>query len=401
MLSDATIAVIKSTAPILKEHGETLTRHFYERMFQNNPEVIPFFNPSHQHFGNQQRALANAIAAYAENIDNLGVLGGAVEMIAQKHASLLVKKEHYPIVGDNLLASISEVLGKGATPEILDAWANAYAFLTDILVSREQQIYMENAQKVGGWEGFKPFKILRKEQESKTITSLYLVPEDGGPLPHFEPGQYVTVRVPTHDGSTTMRNYSLSDKPHQEWLRISVKREEPSNAPLGYVSTMVHDHVCVGDSLEVAPPCGTFFLDQSDATRPLVFLGAGVGITPLHSMLLHALDVFPTRPIFLIHAVVNEDVQAFQKVYDTLIAHYPHLKVFYRYSEEPEVKGPNKSYGYVTQDYLKTILPHTHGEYYVCGPKPFMTSVYNDLIKVGVEASKIHVEFFGPHHSVD
>ncbi|MGB4923867.1 MAG: globin domain-containing protein, partial [Candidatus Nitrotoga sp.] len=111
MLSTQTIAIVKSTAPILEEHGETLTRHFYKRMFAHNPEVAPLFNPANQAAGLQQKALAGAICAYAANIDNLEVLGGAVELIAQKHASLQVKPEHYPVVGENLLASIREVLG--------------------------------------------------------------------------------------------------------------------------------------------------------------------------------------------------------------------------------------------------------------------------------------------------
>jgi nitric oxide dioxygenase len=113
MLSQRTIDIVKATAPVLEEHGETLTQHFYKRMFSHNPEVAPLFNPAHQRAGSQQKALAAAICAYAANIDNLEVLGGAVELIAQKHASLRILPEHYPIVGENLLSSIREVLGAG------------------------------------------------------------------------------------------------------------------------------------------------------------------------------------------------------------------------------------------------------------------------------------------------
>lgn len=324
-------------------------------------------------------------------------------MIAQKHASLLVKAEHYPIVGENLLASISEVLGDGATPDILDAWAKAYGFLTDILVKREAEIYSEQNKNPGGWEGFKSFKVLRKEKESDVITSFYVIPTDGSPLPPFKPGQYITVRVPTQNGATTMRNYSLSDQPGKEWFRISVKREDGSteSAPMGYVSHFLHDHLQEGYNIEVAPPCGVFFFDQSETEDvPLVFLGAGVGITPLHSMLLHALEIFPNRPIVLIHAVQNEDVQAFQKTHDALSKNYPNLQVFYRYSDDQTASGPNKSHGLVTTDYLKTILPTLKSQYYICGPKPFMQSLYQDLINAHVESSTIHMEFFGPHQEV-
>jgi len=238
MLSEQTIAIVKSTAPTLQENGETLTRHFYKRMFSHNPEVAPFFNPANQAAGLQQKALASAICAYAANIDNLEVLGGAVELIAQKHVSLQIKPEHYPIVGENLLASIREVLGESATDEVVCAWGEAYGFLADIMIGREKQIYTEHADMPGGWEGFKSFRVAKKERESDVITSFYLEPADGSQLPKFKPGQYITTRVQTPCGHTTMRNYSLSDKPGQVWFRISVKREIDLKAgtPDGFVS---------------------------------------------------------------------------------------------------------------------------------------------------------------------
>src|SRR5690606_12503552 len=138
----------------------------------------------------------------------------------------------------------------------------------------------------------------------ENITSFYFEPADGGGVPTFKPGQYITVRMPTPCGHTTMRNYSLSDKPGQPKLRISVKREESPNAaaPAGYVSTMLHHKLEVGHIIEIAPPCGEFFLDTNlDAKRPLVLIAGGVGITPIYSMLASALEHTPNRSITLIH----------------------------------------------------------------------------------------------------
>lgn len=404
MLSDKTMAIVKSTAPILQEHGETLTRHFYQRMFTHNPEVAPFFNPANQTAGKQQRALAGAIAAYAANIDNLEVLGGAVELIAQKHASLMIKPEHYPIVGQNLLASIQEVLGEGATDEIIEAWAEAYGFLADIMIGREKQIYSENARKPGGWEGFKDFRIVRKEKESSNITSFYLAAADGAPLPTFKPGQYITVRAMFPQGSTTMRNYSLSDKPGQEWFRISVKREVPpeANTPGGYVSNWLHDKVEVGDTIEIAPPCGEFFLDVTEKhDRPLVLLAAGVGITPIMSILLAALDAMGSRRIIFIHASLNEDVQAFKSVVDGLEARHPNLRAYHRYSDAgTRTRTGNASTGFVTAELIESLVPERNADYYFCGPQAFMVSVYHDLLKWGLPASQVHFEFFGPRQEL-
>ncbi len=405
MLSAETIAIVKSTAPILSEHGETLTKHFYKRMFSHNPEVAPFFNSANQTAGKQQRALAGAITAYAANIDNLEVLGGAVELIAQKHASLMIKPEHYPIVGENLLASIREVLGAGATDEVINAWGEAYGFLADILIGREKQIYTENAQKPGGWEGFKKLRVIRKEKESSNITSFYLACADGAPLPQFKPGQYITVRVTSANGTTTMRNYSLSDRPGQDWFRISVKREVEPNAstPAGYVSNLLHDSIEVGQEIEVAPPCGEFFLDITEKhERPLVLLAAGVGITPIMSILLATLDAMPEREIIFIHGSLNEDVQAFKNVVDTLAQKHSKLKVHYRYSDSSTLERTGTaSTGLINAELIESFLPGRDADYYFCGPQPFMVGIYHDLLKWGIPPAQVHFEFFGPRQELE
>lgn len=399
MLDNKIIAIVKSTAPILAQNGEVLTRHFYKRMFSHNPEVIPFFNTAHQEDGKQQRALASAIAAYAANIDNLEVLGGAVELIAQKHASLMIKPEHYPIVGENLLASIREVLGSAATDEVIEAWGAAYNFLAGILIGREKEIYDDNAKKDGGWDGFKLFRVSRKEKESINITSLYLVAEDGIALPVFKPGQYITVRVKRADGQTTMRNYSLSDKPGQPHFRITVKRElaAKANTPDGYVSNMLHDKIEVGDVIEVAAPCGEFFLDITDNyERPLVLLAAGVGITPIMSIMLSALDAFPEREIIFIHAVLNKEVQAFRQAVNMMDFQHDNLKVYNFYSDSDDAKN-----ALITWQYIEELLPTKDADYYFCGPQAFMALVYKHLIKWGVPESQINFEFFGPKEALD
>jgi len=407
VISAQTIKIVKSTAPILNEHGETLTRHFYERMFSHNPEVVPFFNPANQAAGLQQKALAGAICAYAAHIDHLEALGGAVELIAQKHASLQIKPEHYPIVGENLLASIREVLGQGASDEVINAWAEAYGFLADILIGRERQIYQDNAQKPGGWEGFRTFRIARKEVESDVITSFYLAPEDGGALPAFKPGQYITVRVPGPCGHTTMRNYSLSDKPGQEWFRISVKREKgtQANTPDGYVSTLLHDQMDVGTAVEIGSPCGEFFLDLTENhERPLVLLAAGIGITPILSILLSALEASPDREMILIHGCLNERVQAFRQTIDALAANHANLNTHYRYSDPAKFgvrRRGNCSSGFVDAALIESMVSERNADYYFCGPKPFMVSIYHELLAWGIPGTQVHFEFFGPRQELE
>jgi nitric oxide dioxygenase len=403
MLSAKTIGIIKATVPALSAHGETLTRHFYRRMFAGDPAVKAFFNPAHQHSGTQQRALAAAICAYATHIENPAVLADAVELIAQKHCSLQVQAEHYPIVGKHLLGSIREVLGEAATDDVINAWAEAYGLLADILIKREAEIY-EQQRVAHGWEGMKRFIVRRKQVESATITSFYLYPADGATLRPFQPGQYITVRIPTADGSTTMRNYSLSGKTDQPYYRISVKREgvgDESQGPGGYVSNFLHDRVGVGDTIEVGAPCGEFTLQPPSAPhRPLVLISGGVGITPILSMLHAALDAkAPKRDVWFIHGSVDGESHAFCDEVDVLTEKHPQLRVHFRYSRpnhSDRKLAQHDSEGFIDLWFLESILEGPDADFYFCGPKPMMASVYQGLTQWGVPAEQMHYEFFGP-----
>ena len=407
MISPETIQIVKSTAPILQENGETLTKHFYKRLLSNNPEVKPFFNASNQSVGSQQRALAAAITAYATHIDDLGALSSAVELIAHKHVSLQVKPEHYPIVGGNLLASIQEVLGEAATDEIVNAWAEAYGFLTKVLTAREEEILKSNETRAGGWRGFRNFKINRIEKESLGIRSFYLKPEDQNTLPIFLPGQYITLRLPTSDGSTTMRNYSLSEAPGKDYFRISVKHEKgDSLKPEGYVSTRLHREYKVGDTLEVGAPCGEFFLDRNKnegaKTSPLVLLAGGIGITPILSILEAALEKEPKREVCLIYGCLNPENQAFLGTLDGLVEKYENLKVHSRYShfDEEIILTEGFSKGFVDGDLLEANSLQ-EADYYFCGPKPFMVNIYQYLKSKKLSESQINYEFFGPKEELE
>lgn len=399
MLSSQTITTVKATIPVLTEHGVALTRHFYTRMFRENPEVMPFFNPANQSAGRQQQALAAAIVAYAKNIENPEVLAGAVELISQKHASLMVKREHYPIVGANLIGAISEVLGEGATEDVLTAWGEAYGFLADLLASREEEIVEENAKRTGGWSGFRKFVVSGKRAESEVITSFYLSPEDGGELPSFLPGQYITLRLPTADGSTTMRNYSLSDVPGAPYFRISVKREAglPGKRPAGHVSTTLHGRLNEGDVLDVGPPCGEFFLDVEHQSKPVVFLAGGVGVTPLFSMVQAELESDRTRDVTFIHACVDLKSQAFRNDLDVLGKAYDRLSVHHRYSETSGgAHLPKSSSGFVDIQLIDQLCEKSEATFYVCGPAGFMSAMTQTLSSAGVDAAQIRTEAFGP-----
>lgn len=406
MLSDASLQIVKATAPAVAPHAEAITRRFYNLMFAGNPEVQAFFNQAHQFSGGQQKALAGAILAYASNIENLAVLGPAVELIAQKHCSLNIQPEHYPIVGKHLLAAIKDVLGDAATDQVLAAWGEAYGLLAGILIDREREIYRQQAAAPGGWNGYRPFVVAKKISESDIVTSFYLQPADGGKLPPYLPGQYITVNIPHPVTPTSPRNYSLSDRPGLDHYRISVKREPAllPEGPSGLISNYLHDHIQVGDRILVGPPCGEFTLDpQSLSGKPLVLLAGGIGITPLLAMLKAIAHHEVAQPITFINTARNSRVQALAAEIRQAARTLPGLNLHTRYDAplaDDVPAGRCDSIGLLDNELLDSLKLPDDAEYYFCGPAPFMKNLYSLLKQRGIDDARIHFEFFGPRQDI-
>lgn len=389
-----TIAIVKSTVPALKAHGEAITSHFYKIMFEGHPQVKAFFNEAHQAAGTQARALAGAVIAYGAHIDRLDEIAGALPRIIQKHAALGVLPEHYPIVGHYLLRAVKEVLGDAATDEVIAAWGEAYGSLAGLLIAAEEAVYSANAAQIGGWRGTREFRVARREDESEVITSFYLEPVDGGALLAFSPGQYLTL-VLEIDGQPVRRNYSLSDAPGKPWYRISVKKEEGGRA-----SNWLHEAAVVGTQLQVQAPCGDFVLQPTgEQARPLVLVTGGVGITPAMSMLESVAHT--GRPVHFVHAARHGGAHAFRARVDALAQRHANVKPLYVYDTPRDTDTPHAT-GFVTRELLAGLLPEDRDvDLYFLGPKPFMKAVYANGLALGVPKQQLRYEFFGPLEALE
>lgn len=410
-LTAAQRAIVKSTAPILKKQGTEITTLFYKNMIAAHPELRNIFNLGNQHNGAQPRALAHAVLSYAQHIDDLGALGPAVERIAQRHVSLRVQPDQYPIVGKHLLGAIAEVLGPALTPAIAQAWTAAYDQLANIFINREAEMYAED----GEWVGWRSFRVEKRDKESDLVDSFYLVPTDGQPLPAFHPGQYVSVRVkvPSLDNVLQCRQYSISEAPRADRYRISVKRELPregaAHDPAGLVSNLLHDNYKPGDVVELSFPRGDFTVDVGDASKadvPLVLMSAGVGVTPQMSILdavLSPESKVVSRPIHWIHAARNSDEVPFGQHVRTVAEGRENAvdtALFLEKVKSGEEKGRDFDFdGVFDMNKLDQnrhlALKDARTEYYVCGPQAWMLLVRQGLEDRGVSRDRIHMELFG------
>lgn len=395
--------IVQATVPVLQQYGEAITTVFYRTLFEENPSLFNIFNTANQKNGGQARSLAASILAYAAHIDQLDRLGGMVNRITHKHASLEVQPEHYPIVGDHLLRAIRTVLGEAATPEILEAWAAAYGQLAEIMIGVEKNLYTEGQSQPGGWAGYAPLKVERKVVESETITSFYLASPTGDVLPSFQPGQYLAVKAQVPDSPyTQIRQYSLSQVANGRSYRISVKRE-PAPAHIaaaenGLISNHLHASVHEGDTILAHVPQGDFVL--RDNSKPVVLLSGGVGITPTICMFEH-LARTTQRPVLFVHATTHRRHHAFRDETRALAA-YPHARALVYYEKVAHTDKAGHDYdleGRLTLDSLRPHLPEQPADFYYCGPVGFMAAVERILDTLKVPLADRFSEAFAPDPS--
>lgn len=393
MLSESQKAIVRATVPLLEACGEALTTHFYGILLREYPEVRPYFNQANQLTGDQPRALANGVLMYARHIDRLEGLGDLVPAIVNKHVSLRIRAEHYPVVGTCLLRAIREVLGAAvATDDVIEAWGAAYGQLADMLSGAEEAVYKAQASAEGGWRDERTFRVVEKTVESDEITSFRFMPVDGLPVLAHAPGQYIGLRVLV-DGIDVRRNYSLSAIADGRTYRISVKRQ-----PGGLVSNYLHDMVGVGDTVELYPPSGHFVLE--DSGRDVVLISGGVGITPTLAMLDAATQT--GRTIHFIHAARHAGAHAFRKTIEDLASSYPRLRHYFCYEVERAGDPEPHAWGFLDKQMLARWMPEAGtADVYFLGPKPFMKVVRDSLRALGVPQAQARFEFFGPAASLD
>ncbi|MFI1443135.1 globin domain-containing protein [Streptomyces fructofermentans] len=389
MLSEQSAATVRATLPAVGGALGEISERFYEGLFAAHPELLrDLFNRGNQASGTQRQALAGAIAGFAAHLlehpdrrpdEMLG-------RIAHKHASLGIAPEQYAVVHEHLFAAIAEVLGEAVTPEVAAAWDEVYWLMANALVALEKRLYEE-----AGAAGWHPWEVVERVAETPDVTTFLLRPAEGTPAPDHRPGQYVSVRVELPDGARQIRQYSLVAAPGSALRRIGVKRLHGGPSPEGEVSHHLHTRVEVGDTLELSAPYGDLVLDDSTGA-PLLLASAGIGVTPMISMLGHLAATGHRAPVTVVHADRSPAGHALRAEHEEYTAKLPDAAAHFWY-ERPEPGHPADRTGLVD---LSGVAVASGTRAYLCGPLPFMRAVRAQLIGKGVAPADIHYEVFGP-----
>ena len=256
---------------------------------------------------------------------------------------------------------------------------------------------LANEEQAPAWPGFRPMRVANIKQESANVTSFVLAPTDGQPLPLCQAGQFIVLRLLVDPGKPpVLRSYSLSDLPAADHLRISVKNELN-----GIGSSFLCNRVREGDLLDVSAPRGTFTLRPSQS--PVILLSAGVGATPVMSML-HSLAAEKSqRETWWIYGARNRADDPFAEESRSLLKQLSRGRGYIVYSKPAvtdQVGADFDAFGHIDTALLEKLGVSRGSDFYLCGPTSFLQSMRDGLRNWGVPIENVHAEIFGALESI-
>ncbi len=251
---------------------------------------------------------------------------------------------------------------------------------------------LADEEQAPAWPGFRPMKIAHIRKESSSVTSFILVPIEGELPTVPQPGQFVVLRLQVDPNrAPVLRSYSLSDLPEVDHFRISVKSELN-----GLGSSFLCNRAREGDVLDVSAPRGSFSLRPGE--NPVVLLSAGVGATPVLSML-HALAAERSqRQVWWIYGARNRDDHPFADESRSLLKQLSGGRNYIVYSRPNATDQAGVDFdapGHIEVPLLEKLGVPRNGDYYLCGPSSFLQNMSEGLRSWGVPAESVHVEIFG------
>lgn len=240
-----------------------------------------------------------------------------------------------------------------------------------------------------GWRGWRQLSVVRIVKETGDCASFYLKDPDNQPLPPFLPGQFITVGIKDSKGKLVSRCYSLSAAPDSRYYRITVKR-----VPGGKVSNFLHDQIKVGHELLVGAPAGNFVVTPG-TTSPLVLIAAGIGITPIVSIIKFAEELQPDREIHVFYQVRDLENAPLLREIAKWASGHPSVRL-YLYVSRPGEHVPSWVFGVgrLNAEEILRVYGSTKGQFMFCGPVPMLQSIKKGLLAGGVDSAGITVEAF-------
>ena len=412
VVSEENKEILKATIPAVAAAGVSFTKHFYNRMFTAVPCLKNTFNSTNQAVGKQPSRLFATVAEAAlscvqdREFDEL-----MAENIVHKHCALHVQGGQYAVVGEHLLGTISECLT--TDEKVLGAWGELYGLLAQKLKDMEEALYQETESKEGGWRGMREFRLAEKTPVAEDIVRFRFVPVDGGKVCSFRNGQYITVWAQPEGWKYRQpRHYTLYTEGEMKEGAASTQGYSISIRKQGAMSEFLHSAE-VGTVVQLTAPFGGFDLrglDElwaKDASVPVVLLSAGVGVTPLLSLLEGMVErkEGEGRKVMWLHGSRNAGRHPYRERVTEIAKENAWLTRRVWYSgveevEEGEEEENLRKHHFVGRMDLKDVegmipFTDTRVQFYLCGPSGWMETMLETLEKgYGVGTERLLYESF-------
>jgi ferredoxin-NADP reductase/MOSC domain-containing protein YiiM len=285
-------------------------------------------------------------------------------------------------------------------PALSKGWQSSFQAMLQQDLSSKNAVGnpgLANEEQAPAWPGFRQMRVANIKKESDNVTSFVLAPVDGQPLPVFQAGQFIVLRLHLDpDKPPVLRSYSLSDLPGADYFRISVKNE--SN---GIGSSFLCHRTHEGDLLDVSAPRGSFTLRPNQS--PVVLLSAGVGATPVMSMLHTLAAERSQREVWWIYGARNRADHPFAEESRALLQQFSRGRGYIVYSRPSAIDRAGTDFdaaGHIDTALLERIGVSPNSDFYLCGPTSFLQNMRDGLRNWGVLAGNVHTEIFGALESV-
>jgi ferredoxin-NADP reductase/MOSC domain-containing protein YiiM/ferredoxin len=362
----------------------------YRLGIRMNEPQMPALVVSHHRPGFYFRVIAEGEVGAGDEIQKIA--DGPGRITVAEIDSLLYLPNHNP----------SRISIAVSIPALSAGWKSS---LEELLKADEKGAHNGNAGLTSSpssppaWNGFRMLRVKTVHRETSEVTSIGFESTDGSPLPPALPGQYLVLRLYPDKGSRpVIRSYSISGASDAGTYRISVKRDT------GPGSKYVVDAIQTGDTIEISAPRGDFVLRPG--MHPVVLLSAGIGITPVLSML-HALataSAVPPREVWWVHAARNTKEHVFIQEARTLLDTIPDNHSVIVYSKPDPTDRLGKDFdlqGHLNLESLQSLGLPAEADFYMCGPTGFLRDMNSCLLSLGVSRGAIHQEVFGSAGSIE
>jgi ferredoxin-NADP reductase len=258
------------------------------------------------------------------------------------------------------------------------------------MLKAEPARYQKNDPATGRirWRG--KLRLAEVVSVSHNVKTFRFQTPAGGPIPFaYLPGQFLTLHVAPR-GIATRRSYTIASSPSwHDRIEITVKREDQ-----GLVSRWLHDELHAGDEVEIEGPSGTFVFSGTEA-QGVVLIGAGVGITPMMSVVRYLTETRWPGKVHLILGFRAPRDYLFREELVQLQARNANLSVTVTMSQTQDEPWRGRV-GRIDAALLGSVVPDlTSHRVHVCGPPAMMDAVKAALVALGLPEAQVKTEAFG------